>query len=282
MILVTGATGNVGGELIARLCEAGVPTRALVRTPEKADALRGYDCEVAVGDYSDRDSLTDALRGVETVFLVTPDGPGQVRQERSVIDAVVRAGGARIIKQAVMGPAAVGRMGDNHAGALDYLRSSGLPHTVLAPNSFMQNLLRSAALVQEQNKLAVPAGNGALSCVDARDVAAVAAHVVTTEGHEGATYEITGPEALTFGEMAVRMSRVLGRDISYVDVAPHEFRATIVDSGMSEWLADALGDLMSAIRAGKAAAVTDEVKKATGRPARPIEDFLATHRMAFA
>lgn len=283
MILVTGATGNVGGELTALLCAAGTPTRAMVRTPEKADTLRGIDCDVAIGDFADPASLDRALDGVEAVYLLSPAGPDQVHQERAVIDAAVRAGRPRVVKQAVMGMAGgIGRLGDSHLAAVEHLRSSGVAHTVLAPNNFMQNLLASAALVAEQSLLALPVGDGAVSHVDARDVAAVAAHVLTSDGHEGATYEITGPEALTFTEVAARMAQVLGREISYVDVPADQARAGMVQGGMPEWYADALSELMGAYRAGAGSAVTDEVAKATGRPARPIEDFLADHRAAFA
>jgi len=283
LILVTGATGNVGGQLIAQLCAAGHPARALVRNPEKADDLRGYDCEVAVGDYGDPPSLGEAMRGIESIFLLTPAGPNQVAQERAVIDAGVRAGATRVVKQAVLGfDAGIGRLGSSHAANLEHLRASGVPHTVLAPNSFMQNLLGSAATVQQQSMLALPGGEAAVSHVDARDVAAVAAHVLTTEGHEGATYEITGPEALTYAEVAAEISELLGREITYVDAPPAQAREAMVGAGMSAWLADALGEAMAAYRQGAGAKVTDEVEKATGHPARPLRDFLAHHRGAFA
>ena len=283
MFLVTGATGNVGSELTALLCAGGEPTRALVQTPEKADALRGYDCEIAIGDFDAAESLDEALRGVTALYLLTPAGPHQFEQERAVVDAAVRAGDVRVVKQAVMGyDAGIGRLGDSHAASIAYLRDSGLRHTVLAPNSFMQNLLTAASLVQQQNMLALPGGDAAVSHVDARDVAAVGAHVLASEGHEGATYVITGPEALTYAEVADAMSQVLEREIRYVDVPPDEARRAMTDSGMPEWYADALGELMAAYRQGKAATVTDEVEKATGRPARPLTEFLSDHRSAFA
>lgn len=283
MFLVTGATGNVGSELTALLCAGGEPTRALVQTPEKADALRGYDCEIAIGDFDDPDSLDEAVRGVTAIYLLTPAGPRQLEQERAVVDAGVRAGDVRVVKQGVMGyDAGIGRLGDSHAASIAYLRDSGLPHTLLLPNAFMQNLLTAASLVQQQNMLALPGGDAAVSHVDARDVAAVGAHVLASEGHEGATYVITGPEALTYGEVADAMSQVLEREIRYVDVPPDEARRAMTDSGMPEWYADALGELMAAYRQGKAATVTDEVEKATGRPARPLAEFLSDHRSAFA
>jgi len=283
MILVTGATGNVGSELTAQLCMAGAPTRALVRTPEKADTLRGYDCEIAIGDLDDPASLDEALHGVQAVYLLTPAGPGQVEKEFAVIDAVVKVGGARVVKQAAMGfDTGIGRLGDNHARSVEHLTRSGLQHTVLAPNSFMQNLLGTAALVQQQNILPIAGGDAAVSHVDARDVAAVAAHVLTSEGHEGATYEITGPAALTYAEVAAQLSELVGREIRYVDVPPEQAREAMVGGGMPAWFADAFGELTAAYREGRGAKVTDEVQKAAGRPARPLTEFLADHRAAFA
>jgi len=283
VILVTGATGNVGSALTAALCEAGRPARALVRTPESADNLRGLDCEIAIGSFDDPASLDEALGGVEAMYLLTPAGPRQVDQERSAIDAAARAGGVRVVKHAVLGyDGGIGAIGDSHAKSIEHLRASGLSHTILAPNSFMQNFLRSAALVQQQSILPLAGGAAAVSHVDARDVAAVAAHVLAGDGHEGATYQITGPEALTYAEVAAELSTLLGREIRYIDAAPDQARESMVGAGMPEWFADAVDELMASYREGNGAEVTDEVEKATGRPARSLSRFLADHRAAFA
>lgn len=283
MILVTGATGNVGSELIARLTAAGGPTRALVRTPEKADALRGYDCEIAVGDFADPAALDEALEEVDALYLLSPAGAEQVDQERAVVDAAMRSGDVRVVKQAVLGFAGgIGRLGDNHARCVEYLRASGLPHTVLAPNIFMQDFLGHAGLVQQQSILPVAGGDAAVSHVDARDVAEVAAHVLSSAGHDGATYEITGPEALTYAEVAAAFSELLGREIRYVDAPPDQARQAMLDAGLPAWVVGGLDELMASYREGNGARVTTEVQKATGRPARPLTEFLADHRTAFA
>ena len=283
MILVTGATGNVGSVLTAQLCDAGVPTRALVRTPETADNLRGFDCEIAVGDFTDPSVLDEALRGVDALYLLTPASSSQVDQERTIIDAAARTGGVRVVKHAVLGyDGGIGRFGDNHARSIEHLRGSGLPHTVLAPNSFMQNLLRSAALVQQQSILPYAAGDAAISHVDVRDVAAVAAHVLTSDGHDGATYEITGAEALSYAEVVAQLSELLGREIRYVDAPPDQAREAMSAGGMPAWTVDAFDELFAAYRDGQGAKVTGEVQKATSRPACPLSEFLADHRAAFA
>ncbi|MCW2726201.1 MAG: hypothetical protein JWN35_3122 [Frankiales bacterium] len=285
MILVTGATGNVGGHLIRHLCEAGSPVRAMVRTQEKADTLRGYDCEIVLGSFEDSRSLHKALVDVDAVFLLSPAGPRMAEQETAVLAELGHTHGTpRVVKLAAAGvdnPALQGRFLDQHRRVVERMRADGIRHTVLAPTSFMQNLVLNAASIQETGTFFAPAGDAAISHVDVRDVADVAAHVLTTEGHDGRTYTVTGPEALTYEQVAERLSALLGREIRYVDVPPEKARAGMLESGLPEWLVDGLLELNVTYKAGAAAVVTDEVQKATGRPPRSIDDFLADHRMVF-
>lgn len=283
MILVTGATGTVGSEVLAQVTAGGADTRALVRSPERADSLRGLDAHVVVGHFEDAQSLDAALHGVEVAFLVSPPSPAQVQQETAFIDAAARAGGVRIVKLAAIGvdvDGAGGRFVQNHREIGEHLRSSGVPYTVLAPNGFMQNLLRAAAPVQELGEFRQPGGSAPISHVDVRDVAAVAAHVLTSEGHEGATYTITGPEAVTYDHIAQELSAAIGRPVRYVDADPQEAREGLLSFGVPEWNADGVLELAAWYATGAAAVVTDEVSKATGRPARSVADFLAAHRGA--
>lgn len=279
MILVTGATGTIGGYLVDRLCRAGAPVRALVRSPERADVLNGYDCHTAIGRFEDPDSLDAALEGVDRVFLASPAGPEQARLEGQVVEAVRRAGGPHVVKLAALGvddPASPVRILQQHREVVSALE--GVPHTVLAPNGFFQNLLASAASVQ-QGVLPAAAGDAAVSLVDGRDVAAVAAHVLTTDGHEGATYTVTGPVAVTGAEVAAALSELLGREVTARDVGPDDLRGAM--QGADPWLVEGLVELNQAYRAGAGAVVTDEVRKATGEPARPVEAFLRDHLAAF-
>ena len=287
VILVTGPTGNVGGALVSRLSTAGAPVRALVRSTVRGDDLRGYDVELAIGTYEDQDSLRAALQGVERVFLLTPASEQMAAQEKALLKAAVEvAPGAHVVKLAAAGVDVPGdspvRFLRSHQEVVRALADSGLPHTVLAPGSFMQNLLSQAASVQAEGVLRGTAGDGAISHVDVRDVAAVAAHVLTSDGHEGATYTITGPEALTYPQVAEALGRVLDREVRYEDVTPEQSHASMLGSGVPEWLAEGLLELGQVARSGAAAGVTDEVEKATGTPARPLEDFLREHRAAFA
>lgn len=287
MILVTGATGNVGGALVSRLSTAGAPVRALVRSRVRGDDLRGYDVDLAVGTYEDEASLRAALEGVERVFLLTPASEQMAAQETALVRAARDVcPDAHVVKLAAAGVDAAGdspvRFLRSHQEVVRALVDSGLRHTVLAPGSFMQNLLAQAASVQADGVLRAGAGDGAISHVDVRDVAAVAEHVLTTDGHDGATYTITGPEALTYDQVAETVGRVLGKPVRYEQLTPEQDRSALLSAGVPAWLADGLVELAEVARSGGAAAVTDEVQKATGRPARSLEEFVTEHRAAFA
>lgn len=217
------------------------------------------------------------------MFLLTPAGEGMARQEGALVDALPP--GARVVKLAAAGvdapgPAAV-RFLTEHRKVITRLTDKGVPTTVLAPTEFLQNLLGQAAAVSGEGVLRAAVGGAAICFVDARDVAAVAAHVLTSDGHAGATYTVTGPEALTYGQVAERMSVALGREVRHVDTPPDAMRAGLLGAGVPEWVADGLAELGAAYRDGAGAVVTDEVHKATGRPARTLEDFLGTVGAAF-
>lgn len=284
MILVTGATGTVGGYLVQQLCGQSHPVRALVRSQEKADSLRGYDCETAIGSYEDAPSLHRALEGVDRLFLLSAGGEQMAEQELVMVRAVQRAHAqVRVVKLAAAG---VDGPGDSrflraHSTAIQALKEAGIATTVLAPSSFMQNFLMWAGSVQEQGSFFLPAGDAAISHVDARDVAAVAAHVLTSEGHEGATYTVTGPEAVTYQQVAQTLSSLLDKPVQYVDVPPAAAREAMTGGAVPEWVADGLLELFEIYRSGAAAGVTDEVHKATGRPARSVADFLHDHLSAY-
>lgn len=289
-VLVTGPTGTVGGALVQRLTAArpsggsAEPVRVMVPTDEDADDLRGYDVEVVLGDFDRPETLDDALKGVSATFLVAPAGPDLAARELAFLDAVERAPDRpHVVKLASLGwQDPQSRLSAGHGRVVDRLRDSGIRHTVLAPNGFMQDVLRFAAMVQEEAALLLPTGEAAVSHVDARDVAAVAAHVLgKPAAHEGRSYDITGPAALTYAEVAEHISRVSGRSVRYQDTPPEEVRKRLLGYGWSEWTADAMLEVYAAYAAGLAADVTDEVEKATGRPATDLASFLSGHAAAF-
>ncbi|MFD8787000.1 NAD(P)H-binding protein [Kitasatospora sp. NPDC059599] len=284
MIVVTGATGTVGSEVVVGLRERGEAVRALVRDGSAGPAAWDGEVERVAADFADPQSLDAALAGADVVYLLVAVHPEMAAHERNVIDAAVRTGRRpQIVLHAAAGveqrPRGVRFVGA-HVDGLDHLRDSGLPWTVLAPNGFYQNFLGMAGSVGS-GVLAVPGGAGAVSYVDARDVAAAAVEVLATEGHEGAVYTLTGPAALTHGELAGQLGTVAGREVAYAAVAPEQALAGMLGAGWDPWRAEGMVELYGLYAAGGASAVSPDVEKLTGRPARSFAEFAAEHEAAF-
>jgi uncharacterized protein YbjT (DUF2867 family) len=288
MKLVIGGTGTVGGEVLRQLAASGTPVRALVRTKARAEDLHGEPDEVVVADLADPGSLAPALDGVDGVFLATPGAPGQQDLEQNLLDAAAAADPApHVVKLAALGYDAVPpeegiRFGASHARVVQRIRELGLPHTVLAPSGFMVNFLGSATTVRENQALYGSAGNGGVSWIDPVDIGAAAVHVLTSDGHDGASYSLTGPELLSFGQVAERLSAGLGRDVRYVDLSAEAYLQALRSAGVDEWTATALVELHQVYRAHQAEVVTDDVHALTGRVPASFDAWLEQHRSAFA
>jgi len=283
VILITGATGNNGQELIRQLTALGHRIRALARKPGEAAKLGGSNIEVAPGDFDLPQTLESALQGVEKAFLLTPVAERFVQWQRDFIEAAQRAKIKHLVKFSGMGAHArsASELLKLHAETDEILRSSGVPFTILQPNSFHQNMLSSADTIKAQGVFYWPLKNASQSTVDIRDISAVAAKVFTSSGHEGKTYVITGPEALTFQQAAEKLSSVLGRKIQYVDVPISAAADGMRNSGMPDWNVHAVSDLLAYFATGAAATVTDTVPRLLGRPATSFEQFVKDHRAAF-
>lgn len=287
MIVIFGATGTIGGEVLRQLADQRAPVRAVVRSPERADALP-VAAPTVVADLAEPSTLGTALEGAERVFLATPASPQQVELESALVDAMAAAPSRpHLVKLAALGYDAVPAeqaiaLAGNHRRTVEHVRASGVPHTVLAPSGFMSNLLRGAAGLRAEGVLRASSGDGGVSWVDPADIAAVAVHVLTSTGHDGASYDVTGPEVLDQEAVARELSVVAGRPVRYVDLTPEEYRAGLDAAGLPSWLASALTELEQTYRAHRAEVVTDEVRKATGRDATPLREFLARNRAAFA
>ena len=288
MKLVVGGTGTIGGEVLRQLSEADVAVRALVRSEARADRLGGRADDVVVADLADQATLRQALDGVDGVFVATPGAPDQLRLESNLVEAVAASDRpAHLVKLAALGYDAVPpeqgiRFGATHARVVQRIRELDVPHTVLAPSGFMTNFLGNAGTVRENRAIYGSAGDGAISWIDPVDVGAVAVHVLTCGGHDGASYALTGPELLTFAQVAQRLSTVVGQEVQYVDLSPEAFEQALRSAGVDDWTATALTELHQVYRAHQAEVVTDEVEKATGRAPTSLEAWLEEHRGAFA
>ena len=227
----------------------------------------------------------EVLQGFDRVFLLSPAIEEQAELETVFIDALVAAGhGPHVVKIAADGFADPGcevRFMLSHRQVARHLEATGLPATYLAPALYMEDLLAAAGTIRESAEVAVPGGHGRVGFVAASDVAAAAARVLTSAGHEGATYALTGPEALRFKDVAARVSAVFAREVGYTDQPPERARELMLASGLSQWQADGNLELFDWIRQGGADTVTAAVREVTGADPRPVQDWLEESRGSF-
>ncbi|HEU5267963.1 MAG TPA: SDR family oxidoreductase [Jatrophihabitans sp.] len=282
-VLVTGATGTVGTHVVRALQTRGASVRAFVRDAGKAAQALGHDTEFAVGDFADRNSLERAMKEADRVFLACANVPGQVAYEKAAIDAAHAAGVTRIVKlsgphAALDSPLVFERW---HGEIERHLDASGLPSVRLRPSTYMTNLLAYAATISQTGMLFAPAGIAKISFVDPRDVADAAAVTLVEDGHDGNTYELTGPQAVTFDQIAEQLSAATGRSVSYVDVPDDAARQGMLDAGLPSFAVDAIVDIFRSQRASLMAQTTDTVRALTGRDARPIAEFVRDFAGAF-
>jgi uncharacterized protein YbjT (DUF2867 family) len=284
MILVTGATGNTGGEVLARLVELGAPVRALARDPEKAEVLAATGVDVALGDMTDPVAMAAALAGVERLFLMSPPHPAQHEMEGAVLDAALDAGVSLVVKLSALGagPESPLQLGQRHAEIEERLAGSGVSHTVLRPGSFMQNFFNFAPTIRADDTFYAPAGDGAIAMVDSRDIAAVAGAVLSEGGHDGDVLTITGPEAVTYEEAAEALSAATGRTIRYVDVPPEAAGQGMLEAGIPDWLVDDLLVLYGLQRDGYAAEITPTVKEVARVEPHTFAHFARDYAPVFA
>ena len=283
-VLVTGATGNVGSRVVKELAGRGVPVRAFVRDPVRAAAALGPEVELAVGDLADPASIQAALEGAERVFLACGNLSPQVAYETNLIDAAARAGVRRLVKLSALG-AGIGSpvdFWDWHARIEEHLGASGIPSVVLRPRYYMTNLLAFAGTVRAAGAVFAPAEGVKVPMIDPADVAATAAAVLTTDGHEGRTYELTGPEPVTFHDVAAQLSEATGRPVQFVPVPDAAALDGLRQAGLPDWLAANIVAVFAMLRQDPAAQVTDAVHALTGRQPRHLSELLTGHAALFA
>jgi uncharacterized protein YbjT (DUF2867 family) len=283
MILLTGATGKTGSETAKALAARGVKARALVRNPDKAAALGQAGIELVVGDASNADSVRKALVGISKLLILLPNSRSQLDLEKGLVDLARSAGVRHIVKMSSMEAKASADtpIPKIHWDSEEYIRASGLAWTMIKPNFFMQNLLASAPRIKEGKAFSLPMGNGKTAMADARDIGAVTAEALAGKGHEGKSYEITGPELLTFGEVAERFSEVLGTKISYVAADPAAYLEILKRVLPNEWHANAVSELFREIAEGGLKHKTDTFRQLMGREPISLSQFIRDHIAAF-
>jgi uncharacterized protein YbjT (DUF2867 family) len=283
MILVTGATGTVGRELVKQLAAKGVPVRALARSPQKAADLSAANVEIVTGDLSDAASLDTALRGVDRVFLNSSADPQMGQLQGNAIGAATRAGVQHLVKMSAMGTSPDSPIGITrwHAEIEKMASRSGITCTFLHPTFFMQNLLMYATSIKAEGVFHATNRDGKAAMVDARDIATVAAAVLTEDAHGGKTYPITGPTAFSYGDAAAILSEALGKPVLYVDVPPDAARQQLLGAGMPEWLVDDLLKLSEVFAGGHAAKVLTTVRDVAKVEPRDFSEFAGDYASVF-
>ncbi len=307
MLAVTGATGEVGGRIARGLAGLGVDQRLIVRDPSRAPHLPGAEI-VPVSSYGDAVSMRRALAGIEMLFLVSardrfgvahisakkglkPGSYDRLQEQVTAVDSALYAGVRHIVYLSVLNAAADATfvLAHDHFHTERHIRASGLRFTFLRTNLYTDNVPQS---VSADGVIRAPAGEGRISWVTRDDIAATAVAVLTGTGHEGCTYDITGPEALTMAETAEKLSAVTDRQILYQAQTPEEARSARSTSRLEkfeaerrEWTGRGLDDYevevfvthFLQIANGESAVVSDAIPALTGHPAQTLTAYLRQH-----
>ncbi len=259
-------------EVARQLIAAGERPRLLVRNLDKARAF-ATTADLVRGALDDVASLRAAMHGVDHLFMIST-GTNAVALEANVVDAAVAEGVKHVVKLSVISAEAPAiTFARWHHAAEEKLKASGLAWTMLRPGNFMTNALGWAPTIKADGNIHQPTGTGTWAAIDPADIAAVAVRALTSAGHEGKEYTLTGSEALDGAGYAAILTRVLGKTVTFVDVPP--------DAAKSAMLGDALLDLLAAMKAGYTGAVTDTVQQVLGRPANTFESWATRNAAAF-
>lgn len=283
MIVVTGATGTIGRRVLRLLSKQGVPARALSRDPSQGETLPHVEWEEV--DLGEPDALPPVFEGANRLFLLTGNTRSMTRLQKNAIDAAAASGVEHVVKLSARGayPGSKSAIGRWHHAVETHLKAAGPAWTMLRPHVFMQNLLGQASRIRRQGEIRAASGEGRIPFVDTRDIADVAARVLTEDGHDKETYVLTGGEAIDYHQVASAIGTAMRQDIEYVPESFDEARARLEEEGLPGWLIDSKLALAWYHRAGgETARTTRDIADVTGHPPRTIVQFAYDHREAFS
>ena len=282
MILITGASGSVGKVVLAEVARSGQKHRAMYRSKEEA-AKAPAGTETVIADFADKTSLVAAMRGVESVYLVCSPIPDLVRLESNAIEACEAAGVRRVVLSSALGAGDYPKSFPSwHRKVEDKLKSTKMAYCILRPNSFMQNVLTYyAPSIRAEGAFYGAMGNARVSFLDVRDIAVVAAKALRGGEHDAQTYELNGPEAWTYAEVAEKISRHAGISAKYVDISVEAQRKAMLDQGMPEWQVTALLELQEYYTGGKGGTRDGLLERLLGRPPARMGAFLGEYAGEF-
>ena len=284
MILVTGATGLNGSELVRLLSARGVPVRALVRNVTKAEKLASLPLvEIVIGDMARPETLSEALRGVDRAMLISSSDPAMLEVQSNFIEEARKAGVKHVVKLSGIIPDLESpfRFARMHGEIEQRLEASGMAYTHLRSGEFMPAYFRRVPTIVSKGVMFLPMEEAKIASIDVHDLAEVAAAVLASPGHEGKTYPLTGPEALSMAEVAERLSAATGKSIRYVNISPEEATRTNLAAGMPPYTAEALAELFAERRKGKEAQVWSTIQTVFGWQPTSFDEFARRNAAIF-
>jgi uncharacterized protein YbjT (DUF2867 family) len=276
MILITGASGNAGGAVLREVLKNGSGVQAMYRSKE-GTAKVPHGATAVIADFADQQSLSRALEGIDTVYLVCSPVRELVQLESNMIDACREAGVKRIVLNSALGAEDFAKSFPSwHRKVEDKLKGSGMDFTILRPNGFMQNLIAYfAPSIRAQGAFYQSTGNAKVSHIDMRDIAVAAAKILSSPAHHsGKIYELNGAEALSYAEIAEKISKATGRKVQYVDIPANAQRKALLDMGMPDFLVTALLELQEYYASGKASKVDGTLESLIPRAPTTMDEFL--------
>jgi uncharacterized protein YbjT (DUF2867 family) len=282
MILITGASGNVGKAVLHEVAKSGAKHRAMYRSAAEATKAPP-GTETVVADFAKKETLSAALRNVNAVYLVCSPVPDLVQLESNMIDACVAGGVKHVVLNSAMGAGDYDKSFPSwHRKVEDKLKATRLSYTILRPNSFHQNVIAFfAPTIRTEAVFYSSMQNARNSFIDVRDIAAIAAKALAAGDHSGKIYELNGPEAINYTELAAKISKVAGREVKYVDIPMDAQRKAMQEQNMPEWLITALLELQQYYLNGKGGETDRLAQKLLGRAPITMEQFLAENADEF-
>ena len=284
LILITGANGKVSSAVLASLKGTKHIIRAMVRTEEKAAALRATGLDVVIGDFDTPSSLGNAFEGVNTAWVLSFEGAGSALQSSNAVWAARQAGVSHIVRMSAMGtahnaPTINSRL---HAMADAELIASGIPYTILRPQFFMQNLMASAKSVANDGVIAWALGDGCISMIDVRDVGAFAARVLTSGGHVGKIYNIAGPQSINMTQVAEQLGTAIKKTVTYQPLTMDQQLAGFAQMGMDAFGLNMYKDYLTAFSDNWGDVSSSDFQNLMGKAPRSFADFACDFSAAFA
>lgn len=279
-VLVTGATGNTGSLLVPQLLKNNVDVRVFVRDEAKAAPLKELGAEIAIGDLDKPETIRPAVKDVDKIYFLTFNDQTQLKQGENFLSVVKDSGNPHIIRHSMWGPEN-SRIIQQGYKIDDMIKSSGMPWTILKPTFYMQNTMMGAQTIAADGVIYWDMKDGKLGMIDVRDIADAAVAAITQEGHLGKSYILTGPEPISFHDIARTFSGVLGKEVKYVSVPGEASFQAMVGMGIPEWIAKGYQELSEGFSDNFANSTTKNVETLTGHSPRTFEQFARDFAQVF-